>query len=365
MKTTTGQKTQEKGPICLARLNTTGMLVAFSIVIIALGAGAETVLAGDSEPRITSNLCYPNGDKTLRIYVCAKDSDKDLNYIEVYLNRYASYTRCKNLGPMSAEEKVIDSTFTETGVKVIAKTVPCRAGYYYRTVATAIDAAGEWDRDTSKCRKCKEDTLAACDLVRFSVYARSEFVGLDWGTATEIDNAGFNIHRGRAENGEYEQVNEELIPAMGSESAGASYSYTDTNVEMGKTYYYKLESVDLAGNSTWHGPISVTLGPTGVTEGQTVLIPDVFGLSQNYPNPFNVETDIRYQITDVSFVTLTIYSVLGQEVVTLVEETKEAGYHSVHWNGKDSAGQEASSGIYLYLMTAGDFTATKRMVLMK
>jgi L-ascorbate metabolism protein UlaG (beta-lactamase superfamily) len=99
-----------------------------------------------------------------------------------------------------------------------------------------------------------------------------------------------------------------------------------------------------------------------------VNVPKTFSLSQNYPNPFNPTTDIRYEIPDSRspiHTTVTIHNILGQEVRTLVDEVKEPGYYSVQWDGTDEKGVMVSSGVYFYRLTTGDFSATKRMVLMK
>lgn len=89
-------------------------------------------------------------------------------------------------------------------------------------------------------------------------------------------------------------------------------------------------------------------------------MPTVFALSQNYPNPFNPTTVISYQLPATTKVALTIYDVLGREVVKLVNEEQTAGRKEVQWNAK-----VASSGIYFYRLTAGNFIETKKMVLMK
>ena len=79
---------------------------------------------------------------------------------------------------------------------------------------------------------------------------------LSWKTAAETDNAGFNIYRSETADGEFVKLNAALIPAKGSVTEGASYTFVDWRTERGKTYYYKLEDVDLAGNTTFHGPVS-------------------------------------------------------------------------------------------------------------
>ena len=91
-----------------------------------------------------------------------------------------------------------------------------------------------------------------------------------------------------------------------------------------------------------------------------VGVPAEYGLAQNYPNPFNPVTSIEYSVAGNVQATLKVYNVLGQEVVTLVDEVQEPGQYSVSWDAGDVA-----SGVYFYRLNAGDFSATKRMVLMK
>jgi hypothetical protein len=79
---------------------------------------------------------------------------------------------------------------------------------------------------------------------------------LSWETESEIDNAGFNLYRSDSENGEYIKINDSLIPTEGTTTQGASYEFIDTDVKNRKTYYYKLEDIDLNGTSTMHGAVS-------------------------------------------------------------------------------------------------------------
>ena len=88
-------------------------------------------------------------------------------------------------------------------------------------------------------------------------------------------------------------------------------------------------------------------------------------LSQNYPNPFNPATQISYSLPKNCNVIIVIYNVLGQKVKTLVDEFQTAGYKTVHWDGKDDQGNEVASGVYFYKLKAGDFSETKKMILMK
>ena len=79
-----------------------------------------------------------------------------------------------------------------------------------------------------------------------------------WETASKIDNAGFNLYRAESADGKYIQINDLIIPAEGFPTEGTSYQYVDDDVKNRKTYYYKLEDIDLNGTSTMHGPVSAT-----------------------------------------------------------------------------------------------------------
>jgi pimeloyl-ACP methyl ester carboxylesterase len=93
-------------------------------------------------------------------------------------------------------------------------------------------------------------------LASFTATPGAMRITLEWTTASEIDNAGFNLYRCESENGAYLKINSSLIPAQGSPTQGAVYRFVDENVQNRKTYYYKLEDIDIYGKSTMHGPIS-------------------------------------------------------------------------------------------------------------
>jgi hypothetical protein len=92
-------------------------------------------------------------------------------------------------------------------------------------------------------------------LSGFAAIPRTKTILLTWSTETEIDNAGFNILRAKAEDGDYVKINAALIPTKGSATEGAAYEFIDTDVKNKKTYYYKLEDIDINGISTFHGTV--------------------------------------------------------------------------------------------------------------
>jgi len=106
-----------------------------------------------------------------------------------------------------------------------------------------------------------------------------------------------------------------------------------------------------------------------------VAVPKVFSLSQNYPNPFsakggsasggNPETSIQFGIPKASHVCIAIYNLLGQKIITLVDTKKELGFHTIHWDGTDNYGSQVSSGVYIYRIEAGDYTCSKKLLLLR
>jgi hypothetical protein len=114
-----------------------------------------------------------------------------------------------------------------------------------------------------------------------------------------------------------------------------------------------------------------TPGTTGV--GQDLSgVPATYELYNSYPNPFNPSTTITYGLPQQSKVTLKIYTVLGQEIATLVNDIQSANYHRIQWNGRDNNGTQVSSGVYFFRIVAqpldgkaNPFTQVRKMMLMK
>jgi len=106
--------------------------------------------------------------------------------------------------------------------------------------------------------------------------------------------------------------------------------------------------------------------PSGKREIETpAIVPYVFRLNQNYPNPFNPNTIINYEIPIAGHVTVKIYNILGQKVITLIDSYQNAGQHSVIWNGTNDSGKKIASGIYFSKLSSGDNTEIKKMLLLK
>ncbi|MBC8235287.1 T9SS type A sorting domain-containing protein [bacterium] len=201
------------------------------------------------------------------------------------------------------------------------------------------------------------------ELSSFSATTSGDKVIIRWRTESENNNVGFSIYRSEVENGKYTQIG--FVNGAGNTATFSDYIFTDTKVESGKTYYYYLEDVDVAGVRSKNITIKVVV-PIKLAEA----IPKEFRLLQNYPNPFNPETWIPYDIAEDVTVNIYIYNIQGQLVRHLNIGTQVAGSYTTkdrcaYWDGKDELGQKVSSGIYWYKLHAGDFEATQRMVIVK
>jgi hypothetical protein len=114
-----------------------------------------------------------------------------------------------------------------------------------------------------------------------------------------------------------------------------------------------------------HGAMSILEETNAVQNKKSDALPSEFALLQNYPNPFNPSTHINYELPSNEHVTISILNALGQKVLTLVDEELSAGHHSAIWNGTNEWGEQASSGVYVVSMRAGDFMQTRKMLLLR
>ena len=121
--------------------------------------------------------------------------------------------------------------------------------------------------------------------------------------------------------------------------------------------------VGAGGSSSLPGEIlQTTNGGVTFIENESRIEVTQFKLYHNYPNPFNPSTKIKYQITNLSFVSLKVFDVLGKEVATLVNEEKPAGRYEVEFSTNKL---QLTSGIYFYTLSAGSFNETKKMILLR
>lgn len=188
------------------------------------------------------------------------------------------------------------------------------------------------------------------EFTSFTAASVSGKINLNWRTATETNNSGFEIERKVNNEGSWATVG--FKNGNGTTTQPHEYSYIDDISSINATSVaYRLRQVDFDGNSQY---------------SQVVLVDNIapaqYSLSQNYPNPFNPATVINYAVPDNSFITLKVYNSLGQEVSTLVNETKQAGSYKVNFNASG-----LPSGVYYYVLRTGnnEFVKTEKMILLK
>lgn len=182
------------------------------------------------------------------------------------------------------------------------------------------------------------------ELASFTASSVEGKVNLSWETATEVNNYGFEIER-KSDGTEFEVVGQ--ILGAGNSNTTRAYSFVDEGISAGK-YSYRLKQIDIDGKFSYSTILEVEVMPAS------------FGLDQNFPNPFNPSTKISYSLASDTKVTLKIYDILGAEVLTLVNETQKAGAHTVQFNAAN-----LPSGVYIYRLQADNFSAAKKLVLLK
>ncbi|MCX6159511.1 MAG: hypothetical protein NTY74_16135 [Ignavibacteriae bacterium] len=187
-------------------------------------------------------------------------------------------------------------------------------------------------------------------LSSFNSTLNARDVNLKWVTSSEINNAGFDVERKTIE-GTWSKVG--YVKGNGTVNSSSTYNFTDRKLNAGK-FNYRLKQIDNNGNFEYHNL-------SGTVE---VGVPKDYALSQNYPNPFNPTTKIDFALPFDSKVYMVVYDMTGREVKTLVNEARQAGYHTVEMNAS-----MLSSGTYFFRIIANangkDFISTKKMVLVK
>ncbi len=186
------------------------------------------------------------------------------------------------------------------------------------------------------------------ELTSFTANVSGSSVRLNWQTATEVNNYGFQVQRKKA-NGKSNWEKVGFVEGAGNSNSPKSYTFTDVVNSAGK-YSYRLKQIDVDGSFKYSDVVEVT-----------VATPNKFELSQNYPNPFNPTTTIKYSVVGNSVpVKLAVYDVLGRLVKTLVNKNQGAGNYEVRFNANN-----LPSGIYFYKLAACNFNSVRKMILIK
>jgi hypothetical protein len=188
------------------------------------------------------------------------------------------------------------------------------------------------------------------ELSSFTASANENSVTLNWSTATETNNQGYSIERKTSTTDIWREVG--FVPGFGTTTESKSYTFVDNDLTMNR-YYYRLKQMDYDGTFEYSNTVEAI-----------VTAPGGFSLAQNYPNPFNPSTTIAYTVPEASKVSIKVYSIIGELVASLVNETVEAGYHTVQFDAK-----RLTSGTYIYQINANgesrNFVENKKMLLLK
>lgn len=184
------------------------------------------------------------------------------------------------------------------------------------------------------------------ELTSFTASVNDNNVILNWSTATELNNSGFSIERKLAGTPLFEEIG--FVDGYGTTTEQKTYHFSDNPGQIAG-FIYRLKQIDYDGTFEYSNEIEVEL-----------TLPKDFELVQNYPNPFNPLTMISWKLAKDSHVTIKVYDVLGNEITTLVNETKPAGIYQIEFDGNN-----LSSGTYFYRIDASEFSQIKKMSLIK
>jgi hypothetical protein len=209
---------------------------------------------------------------------------------------------------------------------------------------------------TSVELEASDDFSLPVELTSFAVESSEGAVYLSWTTESELENAYWMIQRATLTEAEYEDIQqgdvkfEDLgsqfdiiahVDGKGSIAIETNYTYIDSLVEANMVYAYRLADVSYSGVITIHEIVY-----------QKVDAPFIFKLYKNYPNPFNPSTTIKYSLPIDAQVELKVFNILGQEVITLVDDVNKAGFHDIQWHGKNQVGNSVASGMYFVYFNA-------------
>lgn len=195
-------------------------------------------------------------------------------------------------------------------------------------------------------------TALPVQLSSFAVKATAMGAELTWSTASEVDNAGFEVERRAIDDFKLSSVDYQkiaFVPGAGTSTSPRKYSFADAPPP--GRYAYRLKQIDRNGTATYHGEVEIEVGTT----------PRAISLGDNYPNPFNPSTTIEFTVETEGPATLVVYDMTGREVASLFNGIARAGFV----NRLTFDARSLASGTYVYRLQAGGKVMTKRMLLTK
>jgi len=275
---------------------------------------------------------------------------------------------------------IVDSIYTKTSAYIVDRTHGTAGTDTFKIEVSFTPTTLSWYSDTLYLRNNSQAPVVKIplsgigialpvELTAFSVSQINSRIVLNWQTATEVNNYGFEVERRKIDELISQGINEKtqllngstdqwlkigFVSGNGTSNAPHTYTYSDGGLASGR-YAYRLKQIDNSGTYKFSLNMEVD-----------IPYPITYSLSQNYPNPFNPSTTIQYSLPKNSLVRIQIYNVLGQMVAELVNSEQASGYQSAVWNAK------VASGMYFYRMEATDinnqnnrFVDIKKMLLLK
>ncbi|MBL0062217.1 MAG: T9SS type A sorting domain-containing protein [bacterium] len=201
----------------------------------------------------------------------------------------------------------------------------------------------------------RSDFILPVEINNFGAVAGDGQVTLNWATQSETELREFRVTR--SENGEnFHGLH--AVPATNS-ATGNSYSFVDDEVTNGQTYYYKLHVEDMNGNIHVYNINGQAVVAEATPQAGAASLND-YTLAQNYPNPFNAQTSFSFTLPMAGHASLKVYDMLGREVAKVVDGAMASGTHTVNWSAEGLA-----TGVYMYTLTSGDFTQSKKLLYLK
>jgi hypothetical protein len=253
--------------------------------------------------------------------------------------------------------------YAESGVQLAALTQSIditdenlSATFYYlpeyHTAAFGDSLAGYTEHPLKVVVMPRTNTVIPVEMGALKAQTVKEAVRLDWTTVSESNNYGFDIERRSAAEG-WKKIG--FVKGHGTTQTAHAYFFLDEKPETG-TLYYRLKQIDLDGRVSFSQEVAID-----------IQLPQTLALEQNYPNPFNPGTDISFQLpaSTQQRVSLVVYNLLGQKIITLVDKQLDAGTHHIFWDGRDERGLNVVSGAYLYRLQMGEQILTRKMIKMQ
>jgi hypothetical protein len=351
---------------------TTGGIYSFEVEPGNFALGVQPGASDFTPGTFSLKLVNAIGNTITKVNVkydlwCLNNENRSNSFNFSYSTDGNTYIELSGLDYVSMEAEDTAAVWIKTE-KVISISVSIADGaeIYLRWISDDHSGAGSRDEFAiDDIRVSANENKIPVELKSFQGMFNGNSVELNWVTATEVNNYGFEIERNtimpsasslkRGLYGSWEKAG--FLRGAGNSNIEKKYSYTDNvqDLNLNPTLSYRLKQIDIDGLFEYSNEVEIKVNN----------ISSKFTLEQNYPNPFNPVTTIKYSIPSVGAenflpVQLKIYNLLGQEVATLVNEPRPPGNYDAKFDASN-----LSSGIYLYKLRAGDFKAVRKLLLLK